>query len=102
MTFKSDIMAWSPQLEENCVKLAAEAETEGDAFLIAMARISRLCVRATEIQRFLLDESETGRHVTMHIASLQTSLETLKSTIPESRKCHGGFTFLHSSRYAKD
>jgi hypothetical protein len=102
MTFKSDMMAWSPQLEENCAKLAAEAETEADKVLIAMVRISRICVRATAVQRFLFDESETGRHVTMHIASLKTSLETLSSTLSESEKCHGETRLLHRSRCGKN
>jgi hypothetical protein len=99
MTFKSDIMSWSSQLEENCAKLSSDAETEGDHILIAMVRVSRLCVRATEVHRLLYDESDTGRHVTMHVASLKTSLETLRATLSETQRCNGETRLPHIFEY---
>jgi hypothetical protein len=88
MTFKSDIMPWSPQLEEDCVKLAADAETEDDEFLIAMVRVSRVCLQATEVFRHLSESSEKGGHAILHITPLKSMLEELRNTLSDRQKQH--------------
>lgn len=80
------MIAWSPQLEENCAKLAQAKETEGDKMLIAIVRISRICLQATEVHRYLADNS--GGHVSMHIEPLKDKLELFKGTLSDAQRSH--------------
>ncbi|KAH5067517.1 hypothetical protein HBI25_198180 [Parastagonospora nodorum] len=86
LTFNSDIIAWSPQLEENCAKLAQARETEGDEILIAIVFISRICLQATEVHRYLADNN--GGHVSMHIKPLKDKLELFKATLSDEQRSH--------------
>ncbi|KAF1832997.1 hypothetical protein BDW02DRAFT_402551 [Decorospora gaudefroyi] len=56
-TFKHDMMQWSPQLEQDCLQLAMEAEVEGDELLVSMARISRICLQVADVNRHLSDNN---------------------------------------------
>jgi hypothetical protein len=87
LTFKSDMMPWSSQIDENCNKLAADAEAAGDEILIAMVRISKLCMQATEVFRHLFDNGSP--HASMHIGPLENSLKELKSVLSVTQKQHG-------------
>jgi hypothetical protein len=93
MTFKSDMMAWSPQLEDNCVRLALEAEAEDDTILVAIARISRICLQATEVHRYLADN--TGAHVSMHIEPLKNKLEDFKTTLSNVQAHHSQYVHTY-------
>jgi hypothetical protein len=88
MTFKSDMMPWSSQLEEDCTKLAADAETEDDEILIAMVRVSKVSLQATEVFRHLTDGSEAGGHAILHISPLQKTLDELKHAFSDKQKQH--------------
>ena len=87
MTFKGDITGWSPQLEESCAKLALEAETEGDEILVAIVRISRICLQATEVYRYLSDNN--GGYVAMHTEPLKNKLVEVRATLSDRLKRHG-------------
>jgi hypothetical protein len=87
MSHKSDVMYWSTQLEEDCIKLATDAETEGDRILVAMVRISRLCHQATDVHRHLLDNDSP--HATVHIGPLMTALDGIKNQLSLEQKEHG-------------
>jgi hypothetical protein len=87
MTFKSDIMPWSSQLEEDCAKLAVDAETPDDEILIAMVRVSRICAQATEVYQHLLEAPEKGAHAIMHISPLKSFLDELKASL-SARQIH--------------
>jgi hypothetical protein len=93
MTFKSDMMVWSPQLEENCVRLALESETEDDTILVAVVRISCICLQATEVHRYLADT--TGGHVSMHIEPLKNKLENFKATLSNAQTRHSQYAHEH-------
>jgi hypothetical protein len=96
VTFNSDVIAWSPQLEENCAKLAQARETEGDETLIAIVFISRICLQATEVHRYLTDNS--GGHVSMHIKPLKDKLELFKATLSDEQRSHSKQLF-HESKF---
>jgi hypothetical protein len=88
MTFKSDSMPWSPQLEEDCDKLASDIETEDDEILVITARLSRLALQATEIHRHLYDDPENSGHASLHIEPLKKSLDELKRRLSNKQKQH--------------
>lgn len=87
MTFKSDTIPWSTQLEEDCAKLAVDMETEGDIFLVAMVRISKLLFQASEIYRHLFDHATSA--AILHIEPLKSSLDEIKATLSVKQKMHG-------------
>lgn len=79
-------MPWSPQLEQDCSQLATGAETEGDQLLVAMARISRICLQAADVSRHLNENN--GAHAALHIAPLLLSLDQLSSTFSRDVSQH--------------
>lgn len=99
MTFKSDVMPWTAQIDENCIKLTADAETEGDQVLIAIVRVSRLCMQATDVYRHLFDNGSP--HASMHIGPLKNSLDELRSELSATQKQHGKVPPLSLSRFIK-
>lgn len=74
-------------LEKSCAKLALDAETEGDEILVVIVRISRLCLQAAEIHRYLL--ANDGGHIAMHIEPLRTKLVEIRATLSDRLKRHG-------------
>jgi hypothetical protein len=90
---KYDYTSWSPQLEEDCVKLTSEGEAEGDAILVAMARVSRLLVQTAELDRHLHDYPESCRHVSLHIGPLKSSLDVIRGALSDQQRQHSE-TFL--------
>jgi hypothetical protein len=89
MTFKSDnIMPWSSTLEEDCKKLASDREAGDDEMLVAMARISRICMQATEVFRLLNDGPENGGHSALHISSLKKSLDECRALLSDRQEQH--------------
>jgi hypothetical protein len=88
MTFKADTMPWSSQLEEDCTKLAADAETADDEILIAMVKVSKVCVQATEVYRCLFEAPEKGSHAIMHISPLKRALDELRESLSARQMQH--------------
>jgi hypothetical protein len=88
MTFKCDIIPWSPTLEESCGKLAIDAETEGDEILIAMARFSRISLQANELHRHLCDNPESNGHAALHVDPLKKTFDQLRDTLSDKQKEH--------------
>lgn len=99
MTFKSDAIPWSSQLEEDCTKLANDMETEGDMFLIAMVRISKLLFQASEIYRHLFDNATSA--AILHIEPLKSSLDEIKATLSVKQKLHGMLNYQIQTSDAK-
>lgn len=87
MTFKSDTIPWSSQLEEDCAKLASDMETEGDTFLIAMVQISKLLFQASEIYRHLFENATSA--AILHIEPMKSSLDEIKAKLSVKQKLHG-------------
>ena len=85
---KHEYMLWSPQIEEDCANLLSEGETDGDAILVAMARISRVLIQIAELNRHMYDHPESTRHTSLHIPLLKSSLEQVKSTLSEQQEQH--------------
>jgi hypothetical protein len=89
ITFKSDnIMSWSPTLEQDCEKLALNEGAENDDILVAMVRISRICLQATEAFRLLNDSPESGAHTALHISPLKKSLDECRALLSDRQKQH--------------
>jgi hypothetical protein len=89
---KHDDMAWSPQLEEDCVKLLNEGEAEGDVILVTMARVSRICHETSELYRHLYDNPESSRHASLHIQALKSALEGVRGALSEQQRQHSKAT----------
>ncbi|KAH7394994.1 hypothetical protein DE146DRAFT_67273 [Phaeosphaeria sp. MPI-PUGE-AT-0046c] len=86
MTFKSDTIPWSSQMEEDCAKLASDMETEGDTFLVAMVQISKLLFQASEIYRHLFENATSA--AILHIEPLKSSLDEVKAKLSVKQKLH--------------
>jgi hypothetical protein len=98
-TFKSDMMPWTTQIEQDCDHLAAAGETEGDAALTIMARISQVAVQAAEVSQMLID---SGSHApgALHIPLLLASLDHIKSSLSSDQldQSKSPFTLHPSTR----
>jgi hypothetical protein len=96
MTFKSDnTMPWSSTLEEECRKLASDQEAEDDEILVAMVRVSRICLQATELFRLFNDNPENSGHTALHIGLLKKSLDECRALISDRQKQHCEFDRLN-------
>jgi hypothetical protein len=96
MTFKSDnVMPWSSTLEEDCRKLASDQEAGDDEILVAMARISRIFLQATEVFRFLNDSPEGSGHTSLHIGLLKKSLDECRALLSDRQNQHCEFDRLY-------
>jgi hypothetical protein len=90
-TFKIDMMPWSSQLDRDCDHLATTRETESDSVLAIVARISRICLQASEVYRHLAESPSKNVQVVLHIEPLIASLAQVKKTLSEAQLSHGEF-----------
>jgi hypothetical protein len=85
---KHDYMLWSPQVEDDCGQLLSEGEAEGDAILVAICRVSRICLQTAELCRHMYDNPESSRHASLHIGSLKISLEEVRGKLTDQQRQH--------------
>jgi hypothetical protein len=78
MSLKYDTTRWSPQLEESCNKLDQSA-LAGDKVLVALTRISKVAVDATDTLQRLTERSDYGPGLLLHIKALRTLLDNVRS-----------------------
>lgn len=76
-------MPWLPQINEDCAKLSAHAETPGDGVLVDIVRICRSSQQVFEISRHVTERPIDAEHIAMHVGPLLASFEQLKSTLSE-------------------
>jgi hypothetical protein len=99
---KHEYMLWSPQIEEDCDQLLSEGETEGDAILVAMARISRVLIQIAELNRHLYDHPESTRHTSLHIPPLKALLEDVKGMLSDQQRQHSRQSYTPRSLLPTD
>lgn len=81
-------MPWSTQMEEACQSLLNEDKVETDRTLVALTRLAKIIVGASEVLRRVTEEPNTAPYASLAIPSLILSLDTLKSTLTAEQLLH--------------
>ncbi|KAJ4296886.1 hypothetical protein N0V90_006934 [Kalmusia sp. IMI 367209] len=86
LAIKAEPMRWSASIARACDRLAQNVDNNGDAVLVAMARISRVSVDAYNTIQQILDDPASASHAVSQVRALRTMLDMVKSSFTHAQQ----------------